>query len=156
MTLVQSPRSDLASGRRTQYPHRGFDQYGDDFLSAGHLYDGQSDHETGREWDETQHPVTLTNGFYLGKYEVTGTVSNGDEWKHEGLSRQVLSKTTAQWKSFLGGCSNLSHSTQCHRADRGSIAQQLEICPAYGGRDVSAERERPGVLVEMINSSVPL
>ena len=27
--------------------------------------------ESGRGMDETQHQVTLTNGFYLGKYEVT-------------------------------------------------------------------------------------
>ena len=27
--------------------------------------------ETGRISDETLHDVTLTNGFYLGKYEVT-------------------------------------------------------------------------------------
>ena len=37
--------------------------------------------------DETQHQVTLTNGFYLGKYEVTQaqyqTVMNGNP---EGLS----------------------------------------------------------------------
>ena len=27
--------------------------------------------EVGRETDETEHNVTLTQGFYLGKYEVT-------------------------------------------------------------------------------------
>ena len=27
--------------------------------------------EANRGWDETEHNVTLTNGFYLGKYEVT-------------------------------------------------------------------------------------
>jgi formylglycine-generating enzyme required for sulfatase activity len=48
---------------------------------------GSPSNETGREGDETQHPVTLTNGFYLGKYEVTQaqyeTVMTGNS---EGLN----------------------------------------------------------------------
>ena len=32
---------------------------------------GSPESETGRNTNETQHEVTLTNGFYLGKYEVT-------------------------------------------------------------------------------------
>ena len=34
---------------------------------------GSPSSETGRRTDETQHQVTLTNGFYLGKFEVTQT-----------------------------------------------------------------------------------
>ena len=34
---------------------------------------GSPSSETGRGTDETQHQVTLTNGFYLGKFEVTQT-----------------------------------------------------------------------------------
>jgi formylglycine-generating enzyme required for sulfatase activity len=48
---------------------------------------GSPSSETGRESDETQHNVTLTNGFYLGKYELTQaqyeTVMNGNS---EGLN----------------------------------------------------------------------
>ena len=43
---------------------------------------GSPSSETGRGSDETQHQVTLTNGFYLGKYELTQaqyeTVMNGN------------------------------------------------------------------------------
>ena len=43
---------------------------------------GSSTSETGRGTDETQHQVTLSHGFYLGKHEVTQaqyqTVMNGN------------------------------------------------------------------------------
>ena len=52
------------------------------FCPPGTFMMGSPTTETGREGDETQHPVTLTNGFYLGKYEVTQaqyqTVMNGN------------------------------------------------------------------------------
>jgi formylglycine-generating enzyme required for sulfatase activity len=41
------------------------------FCPPGTFTMGSPTSETGRGGDETQHQVTLTNGFYLGKYEVT-------------------------------------------------------------------------------------
>ena len=57
------------------------------FCPPGTFTMGSPSSETGREVDETQHQVTLTNGFYLGKYELTQaqyeTVMNGNS---EGLN----------------------------------------------------------------------
>ena len=41
------------------------------WCSPGTFMMGSPTNETGRGSDETLHQVTLTNGFYLGKYEVT-------------------------------------------------------------------------------------
>ncbi|MFL2927122.1 MAG: formylglycine-generating enzyme family protein [Opitutales bacterium] len=52
------------------------------FCPPGTFTMGSPSSESGRGGDETQHQVTLTNGFYLGKYEVTQaqyqTVMNGN------------------------------------------------------------------------------
>ncbi|MEC8043982.1 MAG: SUMF1/EgtB/PvdO family nonheme iron enzyme [Verrucomicrobiota bacterium] len=52
------------------------------FCPPGTFMMGSPTSETGRGGEETQHQVTLTNGFYLGKYEVTQaqyqTVMNGN------------------------------------------------------------------------------
>jgi len=57
------------------------------FCPPGTFTMGSPTSETGRDGDETQHQVTLTNGFYLGKYEVTQaqyeTVMTGNS---EGLN----------------------------------------------------------------------
>ena len=52
------------------------------FCPPGTFVMGSPTNETERSGDETQHQVTLTNGFYLGKYEVTQaqyqTIMNGN------------------------------------------------------------------------------
>ena len=41
------------------------------WVEPGTFTMGSPTTEAGRNTDETEHNVTLTNGFYLGKYEVT-------------------------------------------------------------------------------------
>ena len=41
------------------------------WVEPGTFTMGSPTTESGRNSDETQHQVTLTQGFYLGKYEVT-------------------------------------------------------------------------------------
>jgi len=41
------------------------------WVPAGSFQMGSPSTEPGRDTDETQHKVTLTTGFYMGKYEVT-------------------------------------------------------------------------------------
>ena len=52
--------------------------------------------EAGREDDETEHNVTLTRGFYLGKYEVT-------QAQYEAVMTGVagdLNATPSKWHGF--------------------------------------------------------
>jgi formylglycine-generating enzyme required for sulfatase activity len=41
------------------------------WVEPGSFTMGSPTTEAGRQTNETQHEVTLTKGFYLGKYEVT-------------------------------------------------------------------------------------
>ena len=41
------------------------------WVEPGRFLMGSPDYEAGRNTNETQHEVSLTKGFYLGKYEVT-------------------------------------------------------------------------------------
>ena len=91
------------------------------FCPPGTFMMGSPTTEAGRGGNETQHQVTLTNGFYLGKYEVTQaqyqTVMNGNP---EGLSADPSNfkesnrpVDSVSW----GGCPSLSEPLKFHRAD---------------------------------------
>ena len=41
------------------------------WIEPGTFIMGSPESEEGRGWDETQHQVTLTQGYWLGKYEIT-------------------------------------------------------------------------------------
>jgi formylglycine-generating enzyme required for sulfatase activity len=106
-------------------------------LPPGYLYHGQSYDRGGSDGDETQHEVTLTNGFYLGKYEVTQaqyeTVMTGNS---EGLNakpsqwpnnneRPVEKVSWNDVQVFLSRLNEME-------ADRGSVTNGLEICSPHG------------------------
>jgi formylglycine-generating enzyme required for sulfatase activity len=72
------------------------------FCPPGTFMMGSPTTETGRGGDETQHQVTLTNGFYLGKFEVTqaqyeavmtgnpeGLNADPSHNNHKGINRPV-------------------------------------------------------------------
>ena len=69
------------------------------FCPPGTFTMGSPSSEAGRGGDETQHSVTLTNGFYLGKYELTQaqyeTVMNGNS---EGLNAKPSTPMVLSFK----------------------------------------------------------
>jgi formylglycine-generating enzyme required for sulfatase activity len=69
------------------------------WVEPGTFTMGSPESETGRKTDETQHEVTLTNGFYLGKYEVTqaqyeAVMTGNTETNSSG---HVISATPSNW-----------------------------------------------------------
>ena len=82
------------------------------FCPPGTFMMGSPTTEVGRGGDETQHSVTLTNGFYLGKYEVTQaqyeTVRTGnseglvtDPSQYKGSNRPVERVSWTDAQAFL-------------------------------------------------------
>ena len=85
-TVTTQPTQLVVDGTPTSHtvPSISMDMI---FCPPGTFTMGSPSNEAGRGSDETQHQVTLTNGFYLGKYEVTQaqyeTVMTGNS---EGLN----------------------------------------------------------------------
>ena len=91
------------------------------FCPPGTFTMGSPTSETGRGGDETQHQVTLTNGFYLGKYEVTQaqyqTVMNGnsaglsaDPSQFKGSNRPVERASWEDAQVFLTRLNSIEQS----------------------------------------------
>jgi formylglycine-generating enzyme required for sulfatase activity len=91
------------------------------FCPPGTFTMGSPTSETGRGTDETQHQVTLTNGFYLGKYEVTQaqyqTVMNGnseglnaDPSQFKGSNRPVEKASWEDAQIFLSRLNSIEQS----------------------------------------------
>jgi len=82
--------------------------------------------EKGRDDDETQHQVTLTKGFYLGKHEVTQAqwerVMGSNPSKYKGSDRPV---ETVSWNDAVAFCKKLTETER--RAGRlpAGMAYQL-------------------------------
>ena len=68
-------------------------------ITAGTFIMGSPVEELGRENDEIQHQVTLTQDFYMGKYEVTQeqyfSVMGTNPSHYNGLGYDVMPTTTA-------------------------------------------------------------
>jgi formylglycine-generating enzyme required for sulfatase activity len=91
------------------------------FCPPGTFTMGSPTSESGRGGDETQHQVTLTNGFYLGKYEVTQgqyqTVMNGnsaglnaDPSNFKGSNRPVEKTSWEDAQIFLTRLNSIEQS----------------------------------------------
>ena len=91
------------------------------FCPPGTFTMGSPTNETGRGGDETPHQVTLTNGFYLGKYEVTQaqyqTVMNGnpeglgaDPSQYKGSNRPVERASWEDAQIFLTRLNSIEQS----------------------------------------------
>jgi formylglycine-generating enzyme required for sulfatase activity len=91
------------------------------FCPPGTFAMGSPTSESGRGGDETQHQVTLTNGFYLGKYEVTQaqyqTVMNGnseglnaDPSQFKGSNRPVEKASWEDAQIFLSRLNSIEQS----------------------------------------------
>lgn len=86
-------------------------------IPSGTFIMGSPTTEANRDSDETQHSVTLTKGFYMGKYEVTQQLyqavmgSNPSHFTSSPASGEVQAKRPVEqvsWYDALVFCNRLS------------------------------------------------
>jgi formylglycine-generating enzyme required for sulfatase activity len=91
------------------------------WIPAGTFQMGSLASEPGRDTDETQHSVTLTQGFYMGKYQVTQAqyeevMGSNPSYFHGGSGREPATGETqanrpvemVSWYAALVFCNKLS------------------------------------------------
>ncbi len=75
------------------------------WIPPGEFLMGSPDHEAGRDKDEAQHPVTLTKGLWMGKYEVTqaqwNQVMESDPSHFKGARNPVENVSWNDCRKFL-------------------------------------------------------
>ncbi|MBO4715647.1 MAG: SUMF1/EgtB/PvdO family nonheme iron enzyme, partial [Verrucomicrobia bacterium] len=125
------------------------------WISPGTFRMGSPEYELGRSDDETRHKVTLTQGYWLGKYEVTQaqyeavTGENPSRFKGADLPVENVS-----WNDAMAFCAKLTERDQAaSRLPRGyeyilpTEAQWEYACRAgtmtafNNGTDIEAEEE---------------
>jgi formylglycine-generating enzyme required for sulfatase activity len=81
-------------------------------IPAGKFIMGSPASETGRKNDETQHEVTLTKPFYLGKYEVTQEQWKSVMGKNPSYTKgERLPVTNISWNDCQGFIKKLNAKT---------------------------------------------
>ena len=126
------------------------------YVAPGSFMMGSPTSEDGHESDETQHRVTLTKGFWLGKYEVTQkqwqsvmgsnpSYSRGDDRPVETVSwedcQKFIAKVDAEAWRQLGGGARLPTESEweyaCRAGTSGAYAaRSLDALGWYSGNSV--------------------
>ncbi|MBR6461151.1 MAG: SUMF1/EgtB/PvdO family nonheme iron enzyme, partial [Verrucomicrobia bacterium] len=80
------------------------------WIEPGTFIMGSPEDELGRDSEETQHKVTLTQGYWMGKYEVTQTqyeaiMGTNPSWRHKGADLPV---DDVSWLEAMEFCEKLT------------------------------------------------
>jgi formylglycine-generating enzyme required for sulfatase activity len=106
------------------------------YVPAGEFRMGSPVKEAGREENETQHKVRLTQGFYLGKYEITQaqweevTGHNPSKCKTTGSDAPV---ETISWYACQDFCEKAGHGIRLPTEAEWEYACRAGTSGAYGG-----------------------